>query len=48
MHMGIGNEIHRDIPGDEIEIFAGLLGKLLKYNPGNRLTANALQDHQWF
>jgi hypothetical protein len=25
-----------------------LLGKILKYNPSNRLTADAAQDHEWF
>ena len=48
MDMDIGDEIHRDIPGDEIEVFADLLGKLLKYIPEDRLTANAAQDHEWF
>ena len=48
MDMDIGDEIHRDIPGDEIEVFADLLGKLLQYLPQDRLTANAAQDHEWF
>ena len=38
----------RHIPGDEIEVFADLLGKILKYNPRDRLTANAAQRHEWF
>jgi serine/threonine-protein kinase SRPK3 len=48
MDMDIGDEIHRDIPEDEIGVFADLLGKLLKYLPQDRLTANAAQDHEWF
>ena len=44
----IGKEIHRNIPGDEIEVFADLLGKILNYDPSARLTANAAQDHEWF
>lgn len=39
---------NRDPPGDEIEVLADLLGKLLKYNPGDRLTADAVQGHEWF
>jgi hypothetical protein len=30
MDMDIGDEIHRDIPGDEIEVFAGLLGNKIQ------------------
>jgi hypothetical protein len=30
LDLDIGKEIHRDIPGDEIEIFADLLGKDIK------------------
>ena len=48
MDMDIGDEKNRDIPGDEIEVFADLLGKLLQYLPQDRLTANAAQDHEWF
>jgi serine/threonine-protein kinase SRPK3 len=40
--------IHRDIPEDEIKVFADLLGKILKYNPNDRLAADAAQDHEWF
>jgi len=46
--MDVGKDIHRDIPRDEIEVFADLLGKILKYNPRDRLTANAAQRHEWF
>jgi serine/threonine-protein kinase SRPK3 len=38
----------RHIPGDEIDVFADLLDKILKYNPRDRLTANAAQRHEWF
>lgn len=48
MDMDIGDKIHRYIPGDEIEVFADLLDKLLKCIPRDRLTANAAQDHKWF
>jgi serine/threonine protein kinase len=48
MDMDIGDGIHRDIQGDGIEVFTDLLGKLLKYIPKDRLTANAAQDHEWF
>jgi serine/threonine-protein kinase SRPK3 len=39
---------HRDIPKNEIEIFADLLGKILKYHPRERLSAVEVQDHEWF
>jgi serine/threonine-protein kinase SRPK3 len=48
MYSRLKEEIHRDIPEDEIKIFADLLGKILKYNPSDRLTADATQDHEWF
>lgn len=48
LNLDIGEETHRDILGDEIEVFADLLGKLLKYNPSERLSADAVQDHEWF
>ena len=48
MYPCLEEEIHRDISEDEIKIFVDLLGKILKYNPNNRLTADAAQDHEWF
>lgn len=48
VNMGIENEIHCDIPRDEMEVFADLLGKLLKYNPNDGLSASAVQNHPWF
>ncbi len=39
---------HRDIPKNEIEIFADLLGKILKYDPRERLSAVEVLDHEWF
>lgn len=33
---------------DEIELLADLLGKLLKYNPQERITAEMAKDHMWF
>ncbi|RDL39936.1 uncharacterized protein BP5553_04276 [Venustampulla echinocandica] len=38
----------RDISADEIEMFSDLLGKLVKFDPKDRLTAKAAQDHEWF
>jgi serine/threonine protein kinase len=40
--------IHREISAEEIEIFADLLSKLLKFDPNDRLKVKAIQDHEWF
>ena len=39
---------HRDIPKNEIEIFADLLGKILKYDSSEWLSAVEVLDHEWF
>lgn len=43
-----GQEMHRDIAGSEAEVLADLLGKLLKYTPGELITADEAQNHPWF
>ena len=43
-----GSNIRRDIPQDEIEVFADLLGKLLMYSPDDRISARAALEHEWF
>ncbi|KAN0115354.1 kinase-like protein [Hyaloscypha variabilis] len=40
--------IHRDIPEREKDVFADLLGKILRYDPKQGLTAAEIQDHEWF
>jgi serine/threonine protein kinase len=39
---------HRDISKNEIVIFADLLGKILKNDPRERLSAVEVLDHEWF
>lgn len=41
-------EKHRDIPQREIEVFADLLGKLLRYRPADRISAEEALGHEWF
>lgn len=41
-------EVHREIPQEEIDVFADLLGKLLRYDPKERISAAAVLDHEWF
>jgi serine/threonine protein kinase len=38
-------DIHRDISERDIEMFADLLSKLLKFDPKERLTAKEELDH---
>lgn len=40
--------IHRDMSKEEIEVFANLLGKVLSFDPKDRLTAKGVQEHEWF
>ncbi|KAI1074009.1 kinase-like domain-containing protein [Whalleya microplaca] len=40
--------IHRDIPEAEVDCFADLLGKLLKYRPEERLGIADALEHPWF
>lgn len=42
------SDIHWEISKEEISIFADLLSKLLQFDPKCRLTAKAVQDHEWF
>lgn len=39
---------HRDIPSDEIEVFADLLEKILRYDPDKRLGLQGIEQHDWF
>lgn len=39
--------IHRHISAEEIEIFADLLGKLLKLDPKERPAVRTVQNHEW-
>ncbi|KAF4459610.1 kinase [Fusarium albosuccineum] len=40
--------MHRDIPREEIKIFADLLRRFLRYDPKERLGAEAALEHEWF
>ena len=46
--IGIHHQGSRDISSDEIDTLADLLGKILRYDPGQRLPAQKAQDHEWF
>ena len=39
---------HHDIPQLEIEVFADLLGNLLRYRPEDRISAEEALSHEWF
>lgn len=39
---------HRDIPEKERELFADLLGLLLRWQPQERLSAEEVLKHEWF
>lgn len=41
-------EIHREIAQEEIDISADLLGKLLRFDPKERLSAKDVLSHAWF
>ncbi|KAJ4262951.1 hypothetical protein NW762_006564 [Fusarium torreyae] len=40
--------IHREIPNQEADIFADLLGTLLKFSPQKRVSAASVLEHEWF
>lgn len=40
--------IHREIPKEEIGVLSDLLFKLLRFDPGDRLTASQALEHEWF
>ena len=42
------NDYHREISYRERELFADLLGKLLTYAPGKRISAKDALQHKWF
>lgn len=46
--LGPGKSIYREIPREERDIFADLLGKILRYDPKELLTAAKIQEHEWF
>lgn len=39
---------HRDIPSVEAKLFADLLGRLLRWKPEERVSAEELLSHEWF
>lgn len=39
---------HRDMPEKEQEMFADLIGRLLKWQPEERLSAEEILKHEWF
>ena len=43
-----GGSYQREIPAEERQLFADLLGKLLQYKPEERMSAKMALDHEWF
>jgi serine/threonine protein kinase len=41
-------DVHRDISKEEIEVLADILGRILRFDLKERLTARGVQDHEWF
>lgn len=39
---------HREIPQREVEVFADSLGKMLRYKPEDRVSAEDILNHGWF
>ena len=39
---------HRDIPQREMEVFADFLGRMLRYKPEERMSAEEALSHEWF
>lgn len=46
--MLMADSIERDISAKEVAVLGNLLRKVLQYNPSDRITAQAMQDHEWF
>jgi len=40
--------VHRVVREAETNLFADLLGRIMKYNPNDRMTARAALHHEWF
>ncbi|KAK2879498.1 hypothetical protein FQN49_000830 [Arthroderma sp. PD_2] len=41
-------EVHRAIDIEEAKMLADLLGKMLRYNPSERISTKEALDHEWF
>lgn len=41
-------EIHREMEDKEVDLFADLLGRLLRWTPAERVSAEELLSHAWF
>ncbi|KAM5356676.1 hypothetical protein ACJ41O_003322 [Fusarium nematophilum] len=48
LEVSLSEEGHREIPQQEIDIFADFLGRLLQYEPEKRMSAAAALEHEWF
>lgn len=41
-------EIYDDISNEEVEVFADLLSKLVRYDPEERISVTDVLEHEWF